>query len=141
MFIVIDTNIIIPAVLNRGNILNIFIKNFSEKKFKFIAPNFLILEIGKHTQKIAKNTKFSNEEVLEMLEFVVGQITFIPDEDFKDKIDEAREILKEHKKDVSFLALALAFNCKILSGDKIFKQFCQDKVKTPKELLSEFYNY
>ncbi|MBI2449348.1 hypothetical protein HYV49_03555 [Candidatus Pacearchaeota archaeon] len=139
MFIVVDSNVVISAVLNRGNLLNIFIKNFSEKVFNFIAPNFLILEVGKHTEKIAKKTKFSDDEVLEMLEFVCGQITFVPDEYFKDNLEEARKILKEHEKDVPYLALALAFKCKIFSGDKVLKSIIPDRIKTPRELLDEFY--
>ncbi len=138
MFLVVDSNTIISAVLNRGNLLNIFIKNFSEKKYRFIAPNFLILEVGKHTEKIAKKTKFSSEEVLEMLEFVVGQITFVPDEYFEDSIEETRKILKAHQKDAHYLALALAFNYKLFSGDKVLKSLVPDKIITPKELLDEF---
>ncbi len=138
MFIIIDSNTVISAVLNKGNLLNIFIKNFSERKFKFIAPNFLILEVGKHTEKIAKMTKFSNEEVFEILEFVFGQITFIPDEYFKNYLEEAGEILKSHKKDSHYLALALAFNCNILSGDKTLRALIPDKVITPRELLERF---
>ena len=138
MHLVVDSNVVISAVLNKGNILDIFIKNFLEKRLDFIAPNFLILEIGKHTEKIGKMTKFSSEEVLEMLEFVVGQITFVSDEYFKDKIGEARTILKNHEKDVPYLALSLAFNCKIFSGDKVLKSIIPSNVKSPQEILDSF---
>jgi len=30
-------------------------------------------------------------------------------------------------------------NCNILSGDKVFKQLCPDKVKNPREILEEFF--
>ena len=91
MYLVVDSNVVISAVLNKWNILDIFIKNFLEQRFDFIAPNFLVLEIGKNTEKIAKITRFSSEEVVEMLEFIISQITFVSDHYFKDKLDEARK--------------------------------------------------
>ena len=71
---------------------------------------------------------------------MLKQITFIPEEQFKDKIKEARIILKNHEKDVPYLALALKLNCKIFSGDKILRNIIPDKVVTPLELLKEFYD-
>lgn len=67
------------------------------------------------------------------------QVKLIPDSGFKDKLGEARKILKEHHKDIHYLALALKFNCNIFSGDKIFKRLCPNKIKTPREILEEFY--
>lgn len=138
MFKVVDSNVVISAALNRGNSLNVFLKNFTKKKFDFIAPLFLIIEVGKHTEKIARKTNLSPEESLEMLEFVISQIKFIQDDEFTDKMKEAREILKNHNKDVHYLALALKFNCEIFSGDKTLKSIIPDKVITPKEILDLF---
>ena len=135
MYLVVDPNTVISASMVRGNVSNVFSLNREKKKFNLIAPLFLILELGKHTDKIASKTKFSSEEVKKEIEFVLSQITFIPEEQFKDKIREARKILKEHEKDVPYLALALAFDCKIFSGDKTLKSIIPERVITPKELL------
>lgn len=138
MLKVVDSNVIISAALNRGNSLNVFLQNFSKRRFNFIAPLFLIIEVGKHTEKIARKTNLSFEESLEILEFIINQIKFIQDDEFKDKLPEARKILRLHNKDAHYLALALAFNCKIFSGDKTLKSIIPDKVVTPKDLLDEF---
>src|SRR3989344_4347853 len=107
MNVVVDSNVVISAALSRGNSLNVFIRNFEKNKFAFIAPQFLIIEVGKHTEKIANKTNLLREETLEIIEFIINQITFFQDNDFIDKIAEAREILKKHEKDVHYLALAL----------------------------------
>ena len=138
MFIVVDSNVVISAALNKGNSLNVFLENFRNKKFDFIAPQFLFIEVGKHTNKIAGKTNFSFEESQEMLEFIISQIRFIQDDEFKDKLEEARKMLEHHNKDAHYLALALDFNCKIFSGDKTLKSIIPSKVITPKELLEEF---
>jgi predicted nucleic acid-binding protein len=138
MLRVVDANVVISAVLNRGNSLNVFIHNSEKKKFDFIAPQFLINEVGKHTKKIAEKTNLPFEDAVEMLEFVIDQISFIQDEEFIDKMAEVRGILKEHGKDAHYLALALKKNCKIFSGDKVLKSIVPEMVVTPKELLEGF---
>ncbi len=135
MYLVVDPNTIISALIKKGNVSEIFSLNFILKKFDFIAPNFLVIELGKHTLKIVGKTHLSEELIKEEIEFVLSQITFIPDEEYKEKISEAKEILKGHEKDIPYLALALAFNCKIFSGDKVLKTIIPDRVKTPKEIL------
>ena len=81
----------------------------------------------------------SVEEATKVMNFVSRQIKLISDSEFIYKIPEARNTLGEHNNDVHYLALALKKNCEIFSGDKVFKQLCPDKVKTPKELLDKFY--
>jgi len=44
-------------------------------------------------------------------------------------------VLREHKKDAPYLALALAYNCKILSGDKKLKKKVPELVLTTKDAL------
>ena len=137
--LVIDFNTVFSSILNIGNSLIIFILNIIIGKFRFIAPEYMYLEISKHTNDIATKTNFSLEDAQEILKSIIKQITFIPDKEFIDKIEEARKILKGHEKDAPYLALALTLNCNILSGDKIFKKLCPDKVRNPKEILNTFY--
>ena len=137
---VVDVNVVISAVFNKGDSLNVFFWNALYNKFNFIAPQFLYIELGKHTDRIARETKYSLLEATKILKFVIKQIKFVSDTEFSDKIEEAKKILKGHEKDVPYLALALKFNCIIFSGDKELKRLIPDKVKTPKELLEEFYS-
>lgn len=135
--LVVDFNVLFSAVISKGNSLSVFIENFRKKRFEFIAPQFLLIEFGNNSQRIAGKTKLSLQETLEMTEFVISQIKFIQDKYFEDKLQEAKSILKDHEKDIPYLALALKNSCLILSGDKTLKEFCPSKVKSPREILTE----
>ena len=135
--LVVDVNVVLSSLLNRGNSSIAFTLNARKKKYRLIAPEFLLVELGKHTSEIAKRTRLSLEEAQKDLEFLTKQIKLFSEEKYGHKEDEARNILKEHQKDVPYLALALAFNCSIFSGDKVLKSIIPDRVKIPKELLEE----
>ena len=138
--LVIDINVIISSLLNAGHSLMVFKLNNILEKYQFISPQFIMIEFNKHSSEIAKRSRSSIEEITKVIDFIIKQIKIIPDSQFSDKLDEARKMLNRHLKDAHYLALALAFNCNIFSGDKIFKKLCPEKVKTPREILDEFYN-
>lgn len=138
MFVVSDFNVVFSAVLGVGHSSKIFELNYEFNRFDFIAPQFLAIELGKHTERMVTKSKLSFEEVSEALQFVMNQITLIQEEDYQDKIIEAREILTDHQKDVPYLALALKYDCKIFSGDKTLKSIIPEMVRNPKEMLGEF---
>jgi len=139
MLIVIDVNVIISSLLSKGDSFKVFALNDIVNKFKFVAPEFLLIELEKHKQEIFKRSKLSKQEFDEILEFVIEQITFISKSQFTDYLIKAKEILSKHQKDVQYLALALKLDCSIFSGDKIFKQLSPKKVLSPKEMLNMFY--
>ena len=137
--LVVDVNVIISSLLGEGNSLIVFKLNSILERYKFISPEFVLVEFNKHSSEIAKRSKLSIEESTKVMNFISRQINLISDSAFIDKIPEARKILKEHEKDVPYLALALKKNCNVFSGYRVFRKLCPDKVKTPKELLEEFY--
>ena len=137
---VIDVNVIISAVLGVGNSSNVFALNSIFNKFNFISPEFVFIEIGKHSEEIMKRTKFSQEEMKSVLDFIVKQITFISEEQYADKIKEAKEMLKDHQKDSPYLALALKMDCLIFSGDKTLKKLIPNRIINPKEMLDKMYS-
>lgn len=139
MILVVDPNVIISATLNIGNSLLVFALNKIIKKFDFVAPEFLLIELGKHTEKIAQKTQFLGDKVRKILEFIINEIEFIPKDQFEEKLEEARKILKKHEKDVPYVALSLSLNCEIFSGDKKLKELCPNLIISPQELLKEFY--
>ena len=134
-----DVNVIISSLLSSGNSLMVFKLNSILERYQFISPEFVIIEFNNHSSEIAKRSRFSIEEATKVMNFITKQIKLISVSNFSDKLGEAREMLKGHQKDAHYLALALKFNCDIFSGDKIFKQLCPQKVKTPREILDEFY--
>lgn len=135
--LVVDVNVIFSALISHGDSSKVFTKNVEEKTFSFIAPEYILIEVGKHTTEIAQRSNLPLDEAQRDLDFITKNIFLIPEMEYVDKINEAKEILKEHRKDVPYLALALKFNCGIFSGDKVFKELCPDRVKNPKEILEE----
>ena len=137
VFLVVDINVVLSALISHGDSSKVFKLNSDKRKFDLIAPQFILIEAGKHLAEIAKRSSLPFGEAQEDLELITSQIKFFPEEDYKDKLKEAKDILKEHEKDSHYLALALKFNCDVFSGDKVFKQLCPDKVKNPREILDE----
>ena len=82
-----------------------------------------------------KESKYSKEEFEEILLFLKGEIEVVPEKVFLEFFPKAKEILGEDEKDAPYLALALAYNCKIFSGDKRLKKKIPELVITPRELL------
>ncbi len=138
MFIVVDVNVILSALVSRGNSSRFFVLNARENMFNLIAPQFIIIEAGKHLIEIAERSGLPIEECQKDLEFIINQIKLIQELYYEDKLEEARVILAEHQKDVPYLALALKYDCKIFSGDKNLKTIVPEMVKNSKELLLEF---
>src|SRR3989344_5462487 len=100
IFLVIDINAIFSALISHGNSFMIFKLNAEKKKFFFVAPEFILVEAGKHLAEIARRSTLPFEETQKDIEFIKKQIHFISEEYYEDKNEQAREILKEHLKDV-----------------------------------------
>ena len=126
MLIVVDANRIFSALLTKGKAFDIFLTNHLIRKFDFIAPEYLFLEIGKHIGEIVKRCKLSKDELGEVFEFMKKQIIIISSKEFFEYKNDAVKI-SPHKKDVPYFALALAFNAAIWSDERAFKK--QNKVK------------
>ena len=136
MFLVVDANIVLSALLTKGKSFDIFIMNKLIKKYEFIAPEFLFFEIGKNFDEIVKRSKLSSEELAKVFKFIKDEIEFIPFKEFNKQADKASS-LAPHEKDVQYFALALAFNCGIWSEEKAFKHQSEVKVFSTKDLMEK----
>ena len=141
MPIVVDVNVIISSLLSNGMSFDVFLLNSLLKKFDFIAPEYLLMELERHEQELLDYTKISQQDFKNVLEFIIEEITFIPHSNFSDKLVEARSFLSKHTKDVPYLALSLKCNsCPIFSGDKILKKLSPVNVLSPRDLLDVLFN-
>jgi predicted nucleic acid-binding protein len=136
MFLVVDANIVLSALLTKGKSFDIFIMNKLIKKYEFIAPEFLFFEIGKNFDEIVKRSKLSSEELAKVFKFIKDDIEFIPFKEFNEQADKASS-LAPHEKDVQYFALSLAFNCGIWSEEKVFKHQSEVKVFSTKDLMEK----
>jgi len=135
MMLVVDANVIISCLLKKAGTFDVFLLNSMLKKFELVAPEFLMIEVGKHKEELSKETKLPKDEFDEVMEFLVEEITFVPTSQFLEFLPKAKGLLSEHSKDVPYLALALKLNCPIFSGDKTLKRLSPVKVLSPREVL------
>ena len=136
MKLVVDANVVFSALVKKGIAFSVFLLNSLSKKFEFIAPEYLWIEIDSKKEKILKYSGLSREELEELISFLKREIEIIPSSEFLEFIPRAENFLKGHEKDTPYLALALAFDCAIFSGDEKLKGLSPVPVYSPRELLN-----
>lgn len=119
MKIIVDANVVFSGILKSDGKIGDLLIN-SEGIFKFIAPDFLRIEIQRHHDKLVKISKLSIEQVLEAEFQICKSIHFISDEQIsQSNWDFAEELVFDvDKKDVSYIAFSHQFKAKVWSGDK-----------------------
>jgi len=132
--LIVDANVLFSALIRPGKPWQFFRRNKTFERYELIAPEFLFFETGRRIDKILSFTHFNREEFIEVFSFIKGEIELIPLETFEDKTQEAKSIAP-HLKDVSYIALSLKIDCKIISGDQGVKNALPNKVLTPSEAL------
>jgi predicted nucleic acid-binding protein len=117
MILVADTNIIFSILLkNDSKEWEIMLRDDIE----IFIPNFLVIELFKHKEKIVRLSGFEENEILEIFYLVLKYCVFFDEEDITDDIKEQAFTLVEDidPKDAVFVASAMALNAKLWSGDK-----------------------
>jgi len=119
MRIIVDANIIFSAILNTNGKIGDILLN-SHNIFEFIAPRFLKEEIRKYHNKIILISGYSSIELQNIEDKVYKPISFISDVHIPLSIRISSEhLVKEiDPKDVTYIAFAKYFRCKLWSGDK-----------------------
>jgi len=117
---VIDTNIIFSMLILKNSRLR---DAFFEKKVKWYAPNFVLVEIFKRKEKLLKYSHLTDSEMYELLYQIFQKIKFINEQIIskrnKAKAYELCKGIDEH--DTPIVALALELNASIWTGDKKLK--------------------
>lgn len=119
MKIIVDANIVFSALLNTNGKIGDLLLN-SSKQFKFIAPEFLRLEIKRHHKKLSKISGLSIDNIEEIEYHIYNSIIFISETQIALKHWETAYSLTENidPKDTPYIAFAKHFRCKLWSGDK-----------------------
>jgi len=114
--LVVDTNVVFSALQKEGTIRN-FLFSLSAG---FYAPNFLIVEIFDHKEKILSLSSMSNNELVFMTYKIFNKIDFVNERFISGKNrKKAYEMCKDiDETDTPFLALALELNVHLWTGDK-----------------------
>jgi predicted nucleic acid-binding protein len=120
--VVLDTNVFFSLLLKRDGFQRR--RSFFAAPFKYYCPRFLVVELFKHKERIARATQLSEDELLEFLHELLARIEFI--EEGAIAIGtwmEARRLCQDvDPKDTPFVALALHLDCRIWTDDDELKR-------------------
>ena len=139
MKLVVDTNVIFSALLKSGSKELYILK---KSNFQFFIPKVVFIELFKYKEKILRYSNLTEDEILELLYVILESIKVVDEMQIP---YEFRKLSYELTKDVDvkdaiFVALALALNAKIWTGDKklrehLIKNNKEDLIISTKELL------
>lgn len=134
MRLIVDTNIIISALLKKSAVRSLIF----DARLELYAPEFLFEEIEEHMDMIKERAGLTDSEILLILSLVSSHINLVPKEDFSHKISDAEKVIGHiDEDDVPFVALAFSFpNEGIWTNDKDFTKQGEVKVWTTTELLA-----
>ena len=135
MNIVLDTNILISAIIKEGATRNLIIN--SEQNF--LLPEFEFLEIKNHKQEIIEKSGLSDQEFEDILLNLLKYIKIIWTEEIVNYREQAANIMGNiDKDDTIFIATAFAYDAVIWSDDKHFQQQNIVKILTTKDMFNLF---
>ena len=130
--IVIDSNIIISALIKNGPVRDI-LTNFN---VNFVFPQEGLEEIYSCKREIIKKADINENEFHLLFLRLLKYIRLIPLDIVANFKYKARKIMEKiDKDDVIFIAASLALKCPIWSEDKHFQRQKEIKVLTTKDIL------
>ncbi|MDO8428350.1 MAG: PIN domain-containing protein [Candidatus Diapherotrites archaeon] len=133
MYIVIDTNIVIAALIKDSKAREVLMN----ENFDFISPDFVLDEIHKYESYIREKSDLSKEAFETLMTLLFENIKLIPEEEYASSKERAKEIMAEDIKDVPFVAVYFALNCDgIWTNDLDYKNKKELKIFSTKDLLA-----
>src|SRR3989344_47203 len=115
MDVVLDSNILFRILISQGNILGLVFDN----QLKIYAPNKLKIEFLKNKDEIIEKSKLSKKDFEDLASLIFQRIKFIDEIEYSHHLIEAKNLLKEHEKDIEFVALSLLKKIKIWTYESL----------------------
>lgn len=131
MDLVVDTNILIAALLKAGTTRNLIFSSF----LSLYAPEHITSETMKYKRELIEKGNLDSTSFDAALSAILSQIHTTPKDDFSNKLEEARKICSKHPEDVPFVALAIHLHIPVWTHDKEFSKHKEIKTFSTKELL------
>lgn len=118
--IIVDTNILFAAMRSANSRIREILRRTD---LSFYAPNFLVVEIFKHKEKILRHSKASEDDVYEFLHQLLARIQFINEDHISlGNIVQAYRLCKDvDEKDTIFVALTLELEGEFWTRDDALK--------------------
>ncbi len=121
MRIVIDSNIVIAAMIKESTTRKILLNSF----FEFIGPDYLLLEVRKYKDRIIEAVDIGENEFEILLSLIFSNITLIPEEEYCELFN---SLESKDFKDLPYIAVCIKMKAEgIWSHDPHFLE--QEKIK------------
>ncbi len=130
MEVVVDTNVIVAALLRAGLTRNLI---FSEE-LQLTSPDYAYTEIKNHEEEYLKKSGLEREPFERAVEIVLSRITPAPEEEYEGQKTAAQGFSPDPS-DWPFFALALTRRCSLWSNDRQLKKQNRVRVIGTAELL------
>lgn len=136
--LVVDTNALLSALINPESVIWSLLQL---DEIEFVVPEIAVDELEKYEGLV--NDKLEARNAREEYEYLIaelyGDVVIVPVLVYEDELESAYAIMEEiDEKDTEFLALALAFECPILSDDNDFQDQDAANVYTATEAIEKF---
>ncbi|MFH1316813.1 MAG: PIN domain-containing protein [Candidatus Woesearchaeota archaeon] len=131
----IDANILMSALI--ASFKNTFDLILNDR-LNLFAPDFLLKEIEKHKEEILLKSGLEKTKFDLLLLIISSNMDFIPYEEFKQFIDQAKDMSLDPN-DQEYFALALKLKCAIWTNDKEFKEQDLIQVYSTSELIEKLF--
>lgn len=124
--VIVDTNILFSAMRSPNSKIRSIL---DREDLSFYAPNFLIVEIFRHKEKILQKTMSESEEVYEFLNKITRKINFVNEDDISlgNCIHVYRLCQDIDEKDTPFVALTLELEGEFWTYDTALSRGLQQK--------------
>ncbi len=109
MEVVVDSNVLISAMIARSTAMSLFF----HPKLRVFAPETLRGEFFRNERDIMSKSGLARGEFDKLVSILFRRIEFAPDAEFSKFLPEARRVLGEHKKDEDFIALCILKGLKL----------------------------
>jgi len=137
MRIVVDANVLCAALLAKGKTAELLFSDQIEP----VAPELLFTELERNRKELLEKTKLAERDFNILITLFRKRVRIIPTVEFADKLIEANQLLKNHKKDTEFLALALKLHCPLWSKEKRLKKINKIDVLDANEVARRIFRY
>jgi predicted nucleic acid-binding protein len=136
--LVVDTNALLSALINPESVIWSLLQI---DEIEFVVPEIAVDELEKYEGMV--NDKLEARNAREDYEYLIaelyGDVVVVPVSVYEDELESAYAIMEGiDEKDTEFLALALAFECSILSNDNDFQKQDAADVYTATEAIEKF---
>ncbi len=130
MDLVVDANVLFAALIKDSETARLLFA----KELHLFAPEFLLVEVAKHRDEIARKTRRPGEQVWRFLDIVSRRIAIVPEEDWK-RFEAEATVISPDPGDISYLALALHLRCPVWSNDARLKGQKRVEILSTREII------